>query len=240
MRAATGVLGAVLALLAGCAPSTLSPMAVRLVPGNPGQVTARAGVRTGPRLSVPLQDPEHFQGNRAPFSTPQWAVAYDGDMLVPLGGGTGLHVGLQGEVGCDEVEATCPVPVPGYGLSLGLSQYLQLGDVSLAPAVVLRGATDFGFGAKGGPSSILGVEASASLALRMEGTVVGVVPFLGVHRLILTEQRTASATYGGVALAGQFDLGGGEFLELTAGTGLVRMRGVEDWWVPIFGMRGSP
>lgn len=229
---------AVLAVLTGCAPTTLSPMGVRLVPGNPGQVTPRWGLRTGPRLSVPLQDPEHFKGNRNPFSSPQWAVAYDADMLVPLGGGAGLHVGFQGEVGCDEVEATCPVPVPGYGLTMGLSQYLQFGDVSLAPAVMLRGATDFGFATEGGPSSILGVEASASLAVRMDRTVVGVVPFIGVHRVIMSSERSVSATYGGMALAGHFELDG-EFLELTAGTGVVHMRGVEDWWAPIFGFRGG-
>ncbi len=239
MRLAPWMLGAVLAVLAGCAPTTLSPMGVRLVPGSPSHMTTRAGIRTGPRLAVPLQALEAFQGNRAPFSFPQWSVAYDADLLVPVGGGTGLHVGFQGEVGCDEVASACAVvPVPGYGLSLGMSHYFQAGDVSLAPAVMLRGATDFGLGA-GGPSSILGVEASASLAVRLDDTVLGVVPFLGVHRVVVAD-RSVSATYGGLALAGHFDLGGGEFVELTAGTGLVRMRGVEDWWAPIFGVRGSP
>lgn len=234
------MLSAVLVGVCGCAPTTLSPMAVRLAPGNPSHVTTRAGMRTGPRLSVPLQAPEEFQGNRAPFSFPQWSVAYDADLLIPVGGGTGVHLGFQGEVGCDEIEASCPVPVPGYGLSLGLSHYFRLGDVSLAPAVVLRGATDFGLASVGGPSSVLGVEASASLAVHGgDGTVVGVVPFFGVHRLIISD-RTASATYAGVALAGQFDMGGGEFVELTAGGGLVSMRGVDPWWAPIFGIRGGP
>lgn len=239
MRLAPGVLSAVLAVLAGCAPTTLSPMGVRLVPGNPGQVTTHAGMRTGPRLSVPLQAPEEFRGNRAPFSSPQWAVAYDANLLVPLGGGTGLHVGFQGEVGCDEIEATCPVPVPGYGLSMGLSHYFQLGDVSLAPAVMLRGATDFGLATVGGPGSVVGAEASLSLGLRMDDTVLGVVPFLGVHRLVISD-RNASATYGGLALAGHFELGDGMFIELSAGAGRVDMRGVEPWWAPIFGIRGGP
>ncbi|MCP3140888.1 hypothetical protein [Pyxidicoccus xibeiensis] len=239
MRAAPWMLGAVLTGLAGCAPTTMSPMGVRLARGGAGHVTKRAGIRTGPRLSVPLQTPEEFQGNRAPFSSPQWSVAYDADLLIPVGGGTGVHVGFQGEVGCDEVEATCPVPVPGYGLSLGMSHFFQLGDVSIAPAVVLRGATDFGFASVGGPSSVLGVEASASLALHGDDAVFGVVPFIGVHRLIISD-RTASATYAGVALAGQFEIGGGEFVELTAGAGRVDMRGVEPWWAPIFGIRGGP
>ncbi|QSQ27207.1 hypothetical protein JY651_20830 [Pyxidicoccus parkwayensis] len=239
MRLATGMLGAVLAMLAGCAPTTLSPMAIRMVPGRPDGVTPRAGLRTGPRLSAPLQAPEDFRGNREPFSSPQWSVAYDADLLVPLGGGTGLHVGFQGELGCSEIEATCPIPLPGYGLTMGLSQYLQLGNVSVAPAVMLRGATDFGLGTLGGPGSMLGVEASVSLGVHYDDAVVGVVPFYGVHRLIVSD-RNATATYGGLALTGHFDLGDGDFIELTTGGGLVRMRGVKPWWVPIFGIQGGP
>jgi hypothetical protein len=72
-----------------------------------------------------------------------------------------------------------------------------------------------------------------------ETSSVGLVPFLGVHRVMLGDRDT-SATYTGFALAGHFDLGDGTFLELTAGGGLVRMRGVPDWWAPIFGMRGGP
>lgn len=239
MRVAPWMLGAVLAGLAGCAPTTLSPMGLRMVPGAPDHVTKRLGLRTGPRLSVPLQAPEDFRGNRAPFSSPQWSVAYDVDLLVPLGGGTGLDVGFQGELGCGEVELTCPIPVPGYGLSMGLSHYLQFGDMSVAPAVMLRGATDFGIGVEGGPGSVVSVEASASLGLHLDDAVVGVVPFFGVHRLVISE-RSESATYGGLALVGHFELGEGQFIELTSGAGLVRMRGVPPWWVPIFGIRGGP
>jgi hypothetical protein len=233
------MLSAALTVLAGCAPTTLSPMGIRMVPGSLDHVTARAGMRTGPRLTVPLQAPEDFEGNRAPFSSPQWSVAYDADLLIPVSANTRVHVGFQGEVGCTEIEATCPVPVPGYGLSMGLSHYFQLGDVSIAPAVMLRGATDFGLATVGGPGSMMGVEASASLAVHLDDTVLGVVPFLGVHRLVISE-RTASATYGGLALAGHFELGDGEFIELTAGAGRVDMRGVEPWWAPIFGIRGGP
>ncbi|MFP2912575.1 hypothetical protein ACLESD_47690 [Pyxidicoccus sp. 3LFB2] len=239
MRAAPWGMTAVLAVLAGCAPTTLSPMGVRLVRGDPSHTTTRAGLRTGPRLSVPLQAPEDFRGNSAPFHSPQWSVAYDADVRFPLGGGTGLHLGFQGEVGCDEVEATCPVPVPGYGLSMGLSHYFGFGDVSIAPAVTLSGATDFGLTSLGGPASVLGAEASASLGVRMDDTVVGVVPFLGVHQVIIGDQTT-TATYGGMALAAHFELGNGEFLELTTGAGRVDMRGVEPWWAPIFGIRGGP
>jgi hypothetical protein len=228
-----------LVFASGCAPTTLSPMGVRLARGSPGQTTARAGLRTGPKLSVPLQTPEDFRGNSQPFHYPQWSVAYDADFLIPVSGGTGAHLGFQGEVGCDEAEVTCPLPVPGYGLSMGLSHYFELGEVSIAPAAILKGATDFGLATDGGPSSVLGAEASVSLAVRNGGIVLGVVPFYGVHRLILGE-RTTTATYAGLALAAQFDLGNSEFLELTAGAGRVDSRDVEPWWAPIFGIRGSP
>lgn len=239
MGRALGFTVALLAVLSGCAPSTLSPMAMRMVPGLPDGVGKRAGVRAGPRLSVPIARPEDFEGNRKPFAFPQWAVAYELELLVPLGGGTGMHVGFQGELGCEFANEACPVPVPGYGMSLGLSEYFQAGPVSVAPAVTLRGATDFGLATYGGPGSIIGVEASATLALHSEGTAVGIVPFLGVHRLVGTG-RDVSATYAGAAIAGHFDIGDGQFLELSAGAGLVRMRGVPDWWVPLFGITGGP
>lgn len=228
-----------LALGAGCAPTTMSPMGIRLAPGPPDHVVKRVGLRTGPRLSAPLQEPDRFEGNRSPFASPQWSVAYDADVQLPVAGGASVHVGFQGEVGCDESEVTCPLPLPGYGLYLGLSHYLDLGGVSVAPALVLRGATDFGLATEGGPGSVLGAEASVSLAVKLDGSHLGVVPFFGVHRVMLGD-RDVSATYTGLALAGQFDLGDGTFLEFTTGGGLVRMRGVPDWWAPIFGIRGGP
>lgn len=240
MRHAAWISGVGLALMAGCAPTTMSPMGIRLAPGAPDHVTKRTGLRTGPRLSAPLQAPDDFEGNSKPFASPQWSVAYDADVLIPVSGGTSVHLGFQGEIGCDEDIDTCPLPVPGYGLSMGLSHYLDLGEFSLAPAVVLRGATDFGLGTEGGPGSVVGAEASVSLSLKLDETsAVGLVPFLGVHRVMLGD-RDISATYTGVALAGHFDVGNGQFLELTAGGGVVKMRGVPDWWAPIFGIRGGP
>ncbi|NVJ21599.1 hypothetical protein HUW62_10265 [Myxococcus sp. AM011] len=241
MRHACWALGAMLVMTACAAPSTLSPMAIRLAPGSARHVTTRGGLRTGPRLTVPLQEPESFEGNDKPFSSPQWAVAYDFDVMVPVDGPTTqLHLGFQGELGCGaDTDISCPVPVPGYGLSMGLSHHLRWGRWSLAPAFILRGATDFGLGSEGGPGSMLGVEGSLSLGVDLGGATVGVVPFFGVHRLIVSE-RTVSATYSGLALAGHFAMEEGSFIELTAGAGHVKVRGVEGWWVPIFGLRGGP
>lgn len=230
---------AALASLAGCAPTTLSPMAMRLAPLEPQGMTTRLGFRSGPRLSVPISRPREFRGDDAPFSFPQWAVAYDAQFLAPLGEQFALHLGLQGELGCGYHGSSCPVPVPGYGASVGFSQYVPLGPLSVAPAVMLRGATDFGFGSLGGPGSLLGAEASLSLALHDGDTSVGLVPFCGVHRVI-GDRGDTSALYFGAVLAGHFSLGGGDALELSAGLGRVRMDNGPSWTVPLLGLSATP
>ncbi len=230
---------AALAALSGCAPTTLSPMGVRLAPVAPGKVTSRLGLRTGPKLSVPLSRPDEFRGDEAPFSFPQWAFAYDAELLVPLGEGPVLHLGAQGEVGCDNRNYSCPAPVPGYGLSMGLSHAVGTEDFSVAPALTLRGATDFGLATEGGPGSQVGAELAVTFALHAESTSVGLVPFCGVHRVIGLGGDTV-AVYYGLVLAGHFAVGDGEFLELTGGLGRVRMQGGPEWSVPLFGVRGGP
>jgi hypothetical protein len=224
--------------LTGCAPTTLSPMAVRLVPLETGEPTARIGLRTGPRLSVPLSRPEEFRGDEAPFSFPQLGLAYELELLTPLGGQAALHLGVQGEIGCARY-LTCPMPVPGYGVSAGLSHYVGNGVFSVAPAVVLRGATDFGLFSEGGPGSILGVEASATFALHEGHTAVGLVPFCGVHRVIGAGRDTTALFFGAV-IAGHFSLGGDDSLEVTAGVGRAELRGGPRWTVPLLGVRGGP
>jgi hypothetical protein len=212
---------------------------MRLVPVEPGETVTRVGVRTGPKLAVPLSRPEEFRGDEAPFSFPQWAFAYDLELLTGLGDGPALHVGFQGEVGCGHRNYSCPAPVPGYGLSLGLSHYLGNGEFSVAPALSLRGATDFGMATLGGPGSQVGAELSATFALHWGRSAVGLVPFCGAHRVI-GAGRDASALYYGLVLAGHFSMGGRDFLELTGGLGRVRMKGGPEWTVPLLGVRGGP
>jgi hypothetical protein len=208
------------------------------VPLESGEPVTRVGLRTGPRLSVPLSRPDEFRGDDAPFSFPQWSLAYDAEVLVPMGGQFGMHLGFQGEVGCERGGGSCPIPVPGYGASLGLSHYVGNGTFSFAPAVVLRGASDFGLGSTGGPGSLLGVEASTTFALHEGTTALGLVPFCGVHR-VLGSSTEATALYFGAVLAGHF-ASGGEFLEVTAGLGRAEMRDGPRWTVPLFGLRGGP
>lgn len=237
LRPARGTACLVLVGLAGCAPTTLSPMAVRLAPLEPDDVTARVGFRSGPRLSVPLSQPRNFHGDDAPFSAPQWAFAYDGQFLVPMGESFALHLGLQAEVGCSS--RACPVPVPGYGVSLGLSQYIPMGPLSVAPAVMVNGATDFGLGVVGGPGSQVGAEASVTLALHDGSTSVGFAPFCGVHR-VLGARGDTSALYFGAVIAGRFSLGVGDAVEVSMGLGRVQMERGPGWTVPLLGITGDP
>lgn len=227
---------ALLAGLTGCAPTTLSPMALRLAPLEPGTSHDRVGIHSGPRLAVPLSRPQNFHGDDAPFSIPQWAFAYDVQHLEPLGNQFALHLGFQAEIGC--TYHSCPVPVPGFGVSTGLSHYVPLGVLSVAPAVMLHGATDFGLGVVGGPGSQVGAEASLTLGLHDGTTAVGFTPFCGVHRVFGTRGDTL-ALYFGTVISGHFSLGGDDALELSTGLGRVEMERGPSWTVPIFGLSGG-
>ena len=50
-----------LGALAACAPTTVSPMVMRLGPGHPENTLIQAGVRSGPRLSSPLAGQLRFE-----------------------------------------------------------------------------------------------------------------------------------------------------------------------------------
>jgi hypothetical protein len=178
------MLAAALAALAGCAPTAMGPMVMRLGPGAPDTNLAQLGVRTGPRLSAPLagnepfiSDSERFRGDDASFSTQQWGMALDAAVTWPLSERLHLHTGFQGEL-------FLPLPIPGYGLYAGASYYVGSERLGLAPAVALRGATDFGIGTRGGPGSMFGAEASCAFTLQPEENVsLGVVPFFAWHTM---------------------------------------------------------
>ncbi|WP_224360930.1 hypothetical protein [Hyalangium versicolor] len=225
-----------LASLAACAPATMSPMVMRMGPGNPEDSTIHGGLRAGPRLSAPLADRtspsgvDSFSGNRAPFSTHQWSLAYDFAVTKPIDEKFSLHLGVQGEF-------YYPVPLPGYGLYAGVSSWYGTKTLGVAPALVVRGATDFGLDTRGGPGSIIGAEASASMYFSPEDRVaVGLVPFFGVHRVSSEGANTTSLYYGG-AMVLQFPLGRKDRLELSGGFGQVKERGQSTWNSPIIGAR---
>jgi len=224
-----------LAWLAGCAPATVSPMVMRLGPGNPDSSLVQAGLRSGPRLSAPLaariDTTQPFAGNGNSFSTRQWSVVYDFAVSKPLTEKLALHLGLNGEI-------YYPLPLPGYGVYLGLSSWYGTPTIGVAPSIVVRGATDFGIDSRGGPGSIFGAETSlAFYASPEERVCLGVVPFLGIHRVFSDQGQRATPMYYGAALVVQLPLGKTDQLELSGGAGQVKAPGEQSWNAPILGAR---
>lgn len=228
-----------LASLIGCAPTTMSPMVMRLGPGHPDRTLLQAGLRSGPRLSAPLSarsnlDPfeDDFSGDQSSFSTRQWSLAYDLALTRPLTEKLALHLGVQGEV-------YYPIPLPGYGVYGGLSTWYGTPMVGVAPAIVVRGATDFGIGSsRGGPGTILGAETSAALYFCPEERVsLAVVPFLGVHQVFSHQSSSATTLYYGGAVVMQVPLGKTDRLEFSGGFGRVKESGQASWNAPIVGAR---
>jgi hypothetical protein len=225
---------AALAWLAGCAPATVSPMVMRLGPGNPDSSLVQAGLRSGPRLSAPLaarfDSSQPFSGNGNSFNTRQWSVVYDFAVSKPLTEKLALHLGLNGEI-------YYPLPLPGYGVYMGLSSWYGTPTLGVAPSVVVRGATDFGLDSRGGPGSIFGAETSLSFYASPEERVcLGVVPFLGIHRVFSNEERSTPMYYG-AALVVQLPLGKEDQLELSGGAGRIKASGEPGWNSPILGAR---
>jgi hypothetical protein len=228
-----------LAALAGCAPTTMSPMVMRLGPGHPSETTLHGGIRSGPRLTAPIAarttfDPSEstFAGDASPFSTRQWSMAYDFALSKPLSETVAMHLGIQGEI-------YYPLPLPGYGLYGGLSSWFGSREFGVAPAVVVRGASDFGIDTRGGPGGMFGAEASAAFYFCPEPKVsLGLVPFFGAHRVFHREERATALYYGG-AIVFQLPIGRLDRLELSGGFGRADVQGEASWNVPILGTRWS-
>lgn len=223
-----------LAWLAGCAPTTVSPMVMRLGPGHPDNSLVQAGLRSGPRLSAPLaarfNTEQPFSGNGNSFSTRQWSVAYDFALQKPLTEKLALHLGVNGEI-------YYPLPLPGYGVYMGLSSWYGTPKLGVAPSLVVRGATDFGIDTRGGPGSIFGAETSlAFYAFPEERVCLGVVPFLGIHRVFSQNELSTPLFYGAAAVV-QLPLGKADQLELSGGAGRVQASGEQGWNSPILGAR---
>lgn len=236
-RALPFSLAVTLALLgaAGCAPSTLAPTIIRVTPGDPTKTSGMIGVRTGPRVSVPLATTGSFSGGFAgdsnSFSVPQLSVAYDLGLTKPVTRWTALHVGAQGEF-------YYPFPLPGYGVYGGISHLIQVGSLVVTPAVAVRGATDFGLSSIGGPGTFAGGEASMSIAWRPEEKVaIGIVPFVNVQHLWTAGTET-NAVYAGAVLVGHIETSVDTY-ELMGGFGRVFMPNVSSWNAPIIGLRAG-
>lgn len=224
----------------GCAPTTISPTMSRLVRGDPAKLGTSLGLKSGPRLSVPLvaqlgpgpggpAPVVSFVGDANSFSTPQWSLAYEVGLVKALENGFAFHAGAQGEF-------YYPFPLPGYGLYGGLSHYFQLGALSLAPALGVRGATDFGMSTIGGSGSFAGAEAALTIAVHPEPRLsLGLVPFAS-WQYVWTAAGNTQATYVGAVVAIHLDLGLDK-VEATGGFGRVFMPVVESWNAPILGVK---
>ncbi|QSQ14961.1 hypothetical protein [Myxococcus landrumensis] len=229
-----------LGALAGCAPSAVGPMVMRLGPGNAAERILQAGIRTGPRLSAPISgsrdgigEKAMFSGDTSTFALQQWGLAFDAAMTWPLTERLHLHTGIQGEM-------FLPLPLPGYGVYAGVSYYLGSPTLGIAPSVALRGASDFGIGSSvGGPGSMAGAEATCALSFSPEpGVSVGVVPFLALHTLSSHGVNDRSVYYGGV-LAARLSWGWFDSVELSGGFGRAKVGKSASWNVPIVGVRGG-
>ncbi|MFP2926246.1 hypothetical protein ACLESO_13720 [Pyxidicoccus sp. 3LG] len=229
-----------LGALAGCAPTAMGPMVMRLGPGSPDKKLIQLGVRTGPRLSAPiagarpfLEQGDQFRGDDSSFSTQQWGMALDTAITWPITERLHLHTGLQGEF-------FLPLPLPGYGLYGGASYYVGSEQLGLAPALSLRGASDFGItNSRGGPGSMFGAEASCAFTLQPEKNVsLGLVPFFSWHTVTSAGASNTSVYYGGV-VAARFSWGWLDNVELSGGFGRAKMDGGASWNVPIMGVRGG-
>lgn len=236
-RAGALAVAALLAGLVGCAPTTVSPMVMRLGPGHPSKSTLHGGIRSGPRLSAPVAartsldfPQEGFGGDQSSFSTEQWSMAYDLAITKPLNEKLALHLGVNGEI-------YYPLPLPGYGVYGGLSTWVGSEELGISPALVVRGATDFGIDTRGGPGSILGTEVSTALYFCPEPRVsLGLVPFFGVHQVFNRGESATSLYYGG-AMVFQLPLGKKDRLEFSGGFGRAHVLGEAEWNVPILGTR---
>jgi hypothetical protein len=212
-------------------------MVVRLAPGNPAELGGQLGLHTGPRLSVPVVSrsggpgSSSFAGDTNLFAMPQWGLAYDLGLTQPLTPATSLHLGVQGEFGY-------PIPLPAYGLYTGVSHYVSIGRVSLAPAATARFATDFGIPSFGGPGTLLGGDLSLTLGWHPEDRfAVGLVPFVS-HQHLWTGPSQSYALYVGAALVARLKLSGGCF-EVSGGFGRVFMPSIPAWTTPILGISAS-
>jgi len=228
--------GILLGVGTGCAPTTLAPMILRLDPGDLTQGETTIGVRSGPRMSVPVATTasggtSSFDGDKNVFSIPQWGLAYDLAHHAPIANGFTGHLGLQGEF-------YLTAPLPALGVYAGLSRYFALGKVSLAPTVVGRFTTDFGLPSIGGPSTQAGGEVSVALGVHPEDRItLGLVPFFSYQRLWINGGNTFALYTGAVAVARlRYDIFGAA-LEISCGYGRVFMPNNLSWNTPILGVR---
>lgn len=211
-------------------------MVMRMGPGMPRENYFQLGLRAGPRLNAPQLaergESDPFEGDAKPFVNEQWGIDLDGSVTVPVSERLSWHLGLQGEfVG---------LPAPAYGMYTGLSYYIGSRTVGLAPALSLRGASDFGLGDRNSTSSLFGLEATCAFTVQPEdGMSLGLVPFISAHQSLVNPGSQATTYFYGAVVAAQFKFGESRTrLELSGGYGRAHSGGTS-WNAPVAGVRGG-
>lgn len=219
---------ALVVVLGACAPTSLAPSIIRYEPLNPDEPENRLGLRAGPRLAEGLTLAKSGQldpdiGTPVP---PQLGVALEFQRTQTLVGNLAAHFGAQ----CEVLYA---LPFPGIGLMAGLSYRHQIGTVSIAPAIAVRGATDFGVAVATVEGSYVGGDLSVTLSAKEGDTArLGVTPFLSINESFRSGVQDFVIFAGGMLFA-RF-----QSVELLVGFGRVFSGGTA-WNVPLLGVRAG-
>jgi hypothetical protein len=211
--------------LAACAPTSLAPSIIRYEPLDPNEPEHRLGLRTGPRLSSSLARLEAGTLDRdvGTVAPPEVGLALEYQRTQPFTSGLAVHLGVQAEI-------FYALPLPGLGVMAGLSWRKQLGSASIAPAIAVRGATDFGIATVTVPGSFIGGDVGVSISAAESDTArIGVTPFFSVWQSLRGSMATVLFT--GAMVFARFRM-----VELLAGFGRMYTGGAA-WNVPLFGVR---
>jgi hypothetical protein len=219
-------------LFAGCASTSLAPSIIRFAPPSSSldPVGVNLGLRTGPRLANVLQ-PNTGSVLGATNSGSSFdlrnnlGLMWDLDVVVRTRSPIAFHLGAQAEFGY-------PIPVPGFGLFAGVSAALTKGQLTVAPALAIRGATDFGLaGITGASGSYLAADVCVTLSVRaLDDVRLALVPFFSVQQPASRVTLPFSLYAGGMVVA-RFGS-----IEAMAGFGRV-FADAQSFNVPLMGLR---
>ncbi len=224
MRLAAGGLALV---LGACAPTSLAPSIIRYEPLNAEEPEHRLSIRSGPRLASALTSlsASTLDTEVGTPTPPELGVALEYQRTQPVGQGFALHAGVQAEL-------FYFLPSPGLGLMGGISWRKQFGTVSIAPAIALRGASDFGISTATPSGSFISGDLGLSISAAEGDTArLGVTPFLSVVQSFRATMDTVF--FVGAMLFARF-----RSFELLVGFGRIYTGGVA-WNVPLLGVRAG-
>lgn len=217
-------------MASACGPTSLVPGIVRVDPLQRSlarESEFSIGVRTGPRVAQNLaQQAVHtFDPELGASTPPGLGAAIDAQFLKPIGDtGLAAHVGAQAEV-------LYAIPAPALGLMAGLSWLGRAGALSLAPALAVHAAADFGWASLSASATLIGGDASIAVAFH-EGDVAafGLAPFCSITDSISGGAQQLVVMPGFLAFL--------RFLHVELSFGLVRVFAEHGTWnAPLLGVR---